>query len=108
MVDSKDKIENGDTENESGFDGLGEDYLASVQEQIKKFTEDPEILQQALKPFMEMQRQYMENPEKLAKLAEAGKSQTDEMLDIMKRIRARMIRLEKRLEEAGVIKPLEN
>ena len=50
----------------------------------------------------------MENPEKLAKLAEAGKSQTDETLDIMKRIRARIIRLEKRLEEAGVIKPLEN
>ena len=40
----------------SGFDGLGEDYLASVKEQMKKFTEDPEMLQQALKPFMEVQR----------------------------------------------------
>jgi hypothetical protein len=84
---------------------FSDEYMASVQEQMKKFTENPEMLQKALGPFMKMQREYMENPDKLSQLAEGAKSEADEMLDLIKRIRSRLVRLEKRLEESGVLKP---
>lgn len=108
MVDNKDNTKGNDKGENSGPDMFSDDYMSSVQEQMKKFSQNPDMLQKALKPFMDMQRDYMDNPEKLAKLTQDEKNQAEEMLDIVKKIRARLIRLEKRLKEAGVIKPLES
>ena len=109
MVDDKNSSGENNNESDAGnFDEFSKDYLESCKEQIEKLTQNPAMLEKALAPFMKMQRDYMENPDKLAKIMEGGKSESDEITDSLRRIRARLARLEKRLEESGVLKPINN
>ena len=107
MAEDDNKTSENQENKESGFDPFSGDYMASVQEQMQKLAQNPEMLQKAIAPFMNMQKDYMKDPSAMGSLAES-KTDTAELLDIVKRIRARIIRLERRLEESGVLKPLES
>lgn len=107
----------GDMNTDDGVDGdfdvrmFSNEYMTSIQRQMEEFAKNPEMLQKTIGPIMRMQQQYMNNPEALSQLGNLeGDEKTvkmmGEVLDLVKRIRARLVRLEKRLEEARVIEPI--
>ncbi|AHX11606.1 hypothetical protein NHE_0673 [Neorickettsia helminthoeca str. Oregon] len=99
-----DDIKNNDSDLDLDLESLSEEYMASVQEQIKKFTENPEMLQKALGPFMKLQSEYMKDPEKLGSLMSGLEGGTEESFktevqESLKRLRARLAKMDKRLDE---------
>jgi len=59
MAEDDDKTTNDKGTGNSGFDAFSGDYMASVQEQMQKLAQNPEMLQKAIAPFMNMQKEYM-------------------------------------------------
>ncbi|ACT69668.1 hypothetical protein ACJZTR_02960 [Neorickettsia risticii] len=99
-----DNIKGDDADLDLDLENLSEEYMASVQEQIKKFTENPEVLQKALAPFMKLQSEYMKDPEKLGSLMSgiegAGEDTfKTEVQESLKKLRARLAKMDKRLDE---------
>ncbi|ABD45639.1 hypothetical protein [Neorickettsia sennetsu] len=99
-----DNVKNDDADLDLDLENLSEEYMNSVQEQIKKFTENPEVLQKALAPFMKLQSEYMKDPEKLGSLMSgiegAGEDTfKTEVQESLKKLRARLAKMDKRLDE---------
>lgn len=86
------------------LENLSEEYMASVQEQIKRFTENPDMLQKALGPFMKLQSEYMKDPEKLGNLMSGMEGTGEdtfktEVQESLRKLRARLAKMDKRLDE---------
>lgn len=110
-ITNKENIDNDQDESYGEGEGISDfsqpDYMEAVREQLDNLMKNPQMLEKTMETYMEMQRKIMENPDKITKFMEGGKSDSEETLDLVKKIASRIVRLEKRLEEAGVLKPKE-
>jgi len=83
------------------FDDFSKEMLENYDEVLGMFKNNPDMFKNVLKPILEMQKDYIDNPEKLSSLMSNSGEETERLL---KKIIVKLAKLEKRLEDSGVLK----